>query len=109
MGRVLCDGMSSGQISFPAAVRTRDDIQAAQWHDELTQRAIVRDGKRVDHASLRGGGSKQLDRIYIQRPANASRALQLFHRGKPRVQEMVQAGTVRALDQKLRVVAARAF
>jgi hypothetical protein len=31
----------------------------------------------------RRGQSKQLDRIDIQRPADASRALQLLHRGKP--------------------------
>src|ERR1700722_10329893 len=49
--------------------------------------------------------SKQLERIYVERPAYRARTLQLLDLRQPGTEEAVQVAAVRALDEQLRVVA----
>src|SRR5579862_8060292 len=53
--------------------------------------------------------SKQLDRIDVECPANATPALEVLHLGKPAVEELVQTRADAALHQQLRVMAPGAF
>jgi HipA-like protein len=83
----------------------------AAWASHASHAVIFRSiaGRLKESRPTGHSPSKQLDGVDIQRPSDASRALQLLYRRKPRIQKMVQAGAVRALDEKLRVIAARAL